>query len=98
MRGLEPTDRVHERALHIEGEARRDAVRVHLVRREPLGLDENLVGTALREAHDLVLDRGTVTGTDALDRTGEHGRAVGRRPNDIVRTLVCTRNETVNLL
>jgi len=43
MRVLEAADGAHELALHIERQAGGDAVRVDLVRREPLRLDEDLV-------------------------------------------------------
>jgi hypothetical protein len=64
---LEPADRAHEFALHVEGQARRDAVGVDLVGVQALGLDENLVREFVGEAHDLVLDRRAIARPDALD-------------------------------
>ena len=43
---------------------------------EALGLEEDLVRCAVGEAHHLVLDRGAVARTDALDLAGIHGRAM----------------------
>ena len=68
VRVLEAPDGAHELALHVERQAGRDAVRIDLVRVEPLGLDEDLVRGLVREAHDLVLDRRAVARTDALDQ------------------------------
>src|SRR5204862_80504 len=98
VRVLEAPDSAHELALHIEREARRDAVRVDLVSVEPLGLDEDLVRRLVRKAHHLVLDRGAVAGPHTLDRAGEHGRSIRRGPDDLVSSLVCLRYETIYLL
>src|SRR6202023_3795644 len=97
MRVLEAADGAHELALHLEGQAGGDAVGVDLVSVQSLRLDENLMRRLVREAHHLVLDRGTVARADAFDRAGEHRGAVGGRPDDVVRPLVCIRNETVHL-
>ena len=98
VRVLEPADGAHELVLHVERQAGRDAVRIDLVRLEPLGLDEDLVRRLVREAHDLVLDGRAVARTHAFDDAGEHRRAIGGRPDDLVRTLVRLRNETIDLL
>src|SRR6202043_2337945 len=73
-------------------------VGIDLVRIESLGLDENLVRALVGEANHLVLDRGAVTRTDALDHAGEHGRAVTCRANDGVGPLICLCYETIYLL
>ena len=77
MRLLEAADAAHQFVLHIEGQAGGDAVGVHLVRVEALGLDEDLVRALVREAHDLVLHRRTVARTHAFNHAGEQRRAVG---------------------
>ena len=83
--------------LHVEWQAGRNAVRVDLVGIQPLGLDEDLVRALVGEPDHLVLDRGTVARADALDDSGEHRRAVAGRADDLVRALVCLRDETMDL-
>lgn len=85
---LEAPDRAHELPLHVEGQAGRDAVRVHLDSVEPLGLDEDLVALAIGEAHHLVLDRRTIARPHALDHARVHGRAIERAANELVRASV----------
>ena len=68
---LAPLDGAHQRELHVEGQRGRDTVRVDFLRGQPLGLEEDLVLVSLRETHDLVLDRWTVTWSDTLDHTRE---------------------------
>ena len=77
VRALEALDAAHERLLHVERQAGRNAVRVDLMRIEAFGLDEDLVRCLVGEAHDLVLDRGAIARADALDHAGEHRRAIG---------------------
>ena len=73
VRVLEAPDGAHELPLHIERQARGDAVRVDLVSAEPFGLDEDLVRALVGEPEYLVLDRWTVARAYALDRAREHG-------------------------
>ncbi len=73
---LETGDGAHERALHVERQARRDAVRIDLERVEAFGLEKDLVAGLVGEADDLVFDRRAVTRTHAVDRAC---RAVERR-------------------
>ena len=90
VRALEAADAAHEGLLHVERQAGRDAVRVHLVRVESLGLDEDLVRGLVGEARHLVFDRGAVARADALDHAGEHaasGRCAARMIS-CVRSLV----------
>src|SRR5207237_10210022 len=47
---LQPADRVHQVELNVERQARGDAVRVELVRRQALRLDANLVARLAGEA------------------------------------------------
>jgi hypothetical protein len=49
------------------------------------------------EAMDLVFDRRTVSGTDALNDAGEHRRAIERTANDRVRALVSMRDPAWDL-
>jgi hypothetical protein len=85
VRVLATGQRAHERDLHVERQRRRHAVRIDLVRREPLGLEEHLVRVAMREAHDLVLDRRAVARPDAFDDARVQRRAVERAADEIVR-------------
>jgi hypothetical protein len=98
VRVLKTPDGPHKCVLHIEGQARGDAVRIDLVRIEPLGLDENLVRGLVRKPENLVLDRRAVTRTHPLYDTREHGRAVRGGANQLVGALVCLRDETMDLL
>ena len=92
VRVLAAGDRAHERPLHVEGQRRRDPVRIDLVRREALGLEEDLMARAVGEAHDLVLDRRAIARPDALDHAGEERRAIEAAADDLVRPLVRVRD------
>src|SRR6185437_8658428 len=85
VRAFEPRNRPHELDLDVERQARGDAVGIELVGLEALRLQEDLVRFLARETMDLVLDRGAIAGTDALDHAGEHGRSVEAAANDVVR-------------
>ena len=89
---LQPADRVHQVELNVERQTRGDAVRVELVRRQALRLDENLVARLAGEAVHLVLDGGAVARTDALDHAGKHGRAIEGPPDDFVCALIGVRD------
>src|SRR5581483_9103698 len=71
--------------------------RIDFVFVEALGLNENLVGSLVRETNDLVLDGRTITRPDAFNHPCKQGRSARRGANNLVRTLVCLRNETVSL-
>ncbi len=58
--------------LHVLRQRGRDAVRIDGVVVEALGLEKDLMTAAFLEAHDLVLDRGTVAGAYALDGARVH--------------------------
>ena len=92
MRLLEAANAAHELLLHVERQAGGDAVRIDLVRVEPFGLDEELMRALVGEAMHLVLDRGAVARAGALDRAGEHRRAIEGGTNDRVRALVGVRD------
>src|SRR6185503_12139742 len=88
VRALESGDRPHQRELHVERQAGRDAVRIDLVRGQAFRLDEDLVRSLVREAMHLVLDRRAIARTDAFDHAGEHRRAIATGADDLVRALV----------
>ncbi len=81
---LAPGYRVHEGQLYVEGQRRRNAVRINFRRFKPFRLEENLVAVALGEADDLVLDRRTVARADALDDARVERRAVEPAADDVV--------------
>ena len=85
---FEPANAAHEFVLHVERQARRDAVRIDLVRVEALGFDEDLMRIARGKTHDLVLDRGAVARSDAFDDASEERGAIGRAPDNLVCALV----------
>ena len=95
---LETADAVQRLPLHFPGQRRREAVQVVFVCRAALGFEEELVLLLAGEGAQLVLDRGTVTGSDAVDRAVEERRAVktaaqdlvhlGRRVDQVARKLV----------
>ena len=88
MRVLQAADRAHQLELHVERQAGRDAVRIDLVRRQPLGLEEDLMARLAREAMDLVLDRRAVARADALD----HARCTSASDPDPPRMISCVRS------
>ena len=67
------------------------------MRLQPLGLEENLVRSLARETVDLVLDRGAIARTHALDHAREHRRAVEARADDVVGALVRLRDPAAHL-
>src|ERR1700728_494847 len=97
MRLLESADAAHQFVLHIEGQAGGDAVGVHLVSVQTLGLDEDLMRALVREAHDLVFHRRAVARTYAFNHAGEQGRAIGGLADDVVCPLIRRSNETIDL-
>ena len=87
VRALEARDGAHELDLHVEREARGDAVRVDLVGIESFRLDEDLVRVALGEPHHLVLHRRAVPRPRPVDHARVHGRPVERGADDLVGPL-----------
>ncbi len=85
---LQPPDAAHELDLHIEGQTRRDSVRIELVGGEPFGLEKNLVTLFVGIAMDLVLDRRAIAGADPLDHSGVHRRAIQAPADDFVRARI----------
>src|SRR4029079_1773027 len=98
MRTLETADRANQLQLHIKRQARRYAVRVDLVSRQALGLEEDLVAFLAGEPMDLVFDRWAVPGTSPGDNTREHWRAVQVRANDLVCSAIGMSNPAWHLL
>src|SRR5688572_13793200 len=72
-----------ERLLHVARKAHRESVDIDLARIDAFGLEENLVPLLLGEPHDLVLERRTVSRTDAADLTVEERRAIDIGANEI---------------
>ena len=97
VRALEPGDRTHQRQLHVERQAGRDAVRIDLVRRQAFGLDEDLVRGLVGEAVHLVFDRRAIARPDAFDHACEHRRAIATGADDLVRALVGRGDVTAHL-
>ena len=87
VRVLEAADGAHEFELHVVRQAGRDAVRIHLVRVQAFGLDEDLVRGLVGESNYLVFDARAVARAHAFDLAGEHRRAIGGGADDLVRAL-----------
>jgi hypothetical protein len=68
-------DRSQERLLDLGRQRGRDAIWIDRVVIEAFGLEEDLVGRAVGEADDLVLDRGAIARADALDAPEYMARA-----------------------
>ena len=97
MRLLQPPYAAHELDLHIQGQARRDSVRIKLVGGQPLGLEKNLVALFGGKPMDLVLDRRAIAGSDPLNHAGVHRRAVQAAADDFVRKRVGVGDPTRQL-
>ena len=98
VRVLETGNGAHGLDLHIEGQAGADAIGVELVGVQPFRLHEDLVRVFVREAVHLVLDGGAVTGSDALDVAGEHGRTIQPATDDLMSLFRGPGDETATLL
>ena len=84
---LQAWDRLQKGALNVFRQRGRDAVRIDGVIVQALGLEKDLMASAILEADDLVLDGWAVARPDALDLAGVHRRAMDVRRNDRVRLL-----------
>ncbi len=82
---LQARHRAQKRLLHLGRQRGRDPVGIDRVVVEALGLEKDLVRRAIRESHDLVLDRRAIARTAALDLTRIHRRAGEIRADDLVR-------------
>src|SRR5437660_2476268 len=89
---------MHELELHVERQAGGDAIRVKLVGRETFRLDEDLVARLAGEPMDLVFNGRAIARADTLDHPGEHGRAIERAANHLVRALIRVRDPAGQLL
>src|SRR5258706_14101172 len=78
--------------LHIERQARGDAVRIELVRREAFGLQKYLMTLLGGKTVNLVLDGGAIARSHALDDPGVHRRTIQVPANDVVASRVRLRN------
>ena len=81
---LEAGDQWDDGVLDVSGEAGGDPVAVIFERGAPLGLEEDLVRSSVGEPDDLVLDRGAVSGSGALDLAGIHRGPVEVGPDQVV--------------
>ena len=79
------------------GQRGRDPIRIDERVVEALGLEEDLVRVAVREALHLVLDRRAIARAPPLDRAGEQRRAVEVGADDVVRPLVGPRDRAAQL-
>src|SRR6185436_6196772 len=82
---LEPGNGGEDRELNFFRQRGGDAVGIDRGVVEPFGLQEDLVTIAIAEPDDLVLYRGAIARTAALDLAGIHWRAMYVRPNDVMR-------------
>ncbi len=78
---LEPGNGREDRELNLFRQRGRDAVGIDRGVVEPFRLQEDLVAVAIAEPDDLVLDRGTIARTAALDLAGIHRRAMHVGPD-----------------
>src|SRR6478672_7993852 len=83
---LQARNGANELVLDVRRERGRNAVRIDQRIVQALGLEENLVRVAIREALYL-----------ALDRTSEQRRPIEILPNDVVRPLVRSSNGAAQL-
>ena len=82
----------HQRKLDIKWQAGGNAIGVVLVRRQTLGLQENLVAFLVGKAVDFVLYAGAVARAHALDLSSEHGAAVQPAADDGMRLRIGMRD------
>ncbi len=68
---LKTFNAAHQFHLDIKGKARRYAIRIQFVGIEPLGLYKDLMRIFIRKTHHLILDRGAVARTDAINFPGK---------------------------
>ena len=94
---LEAPHGAHQLPLHVEGQGSGDAVGVQLIAGQALGLDEDLVGIALGEAHHLVFDGRAIARPHAFDDPGIHGRARQATADDLVGLFIGAGDETAGL-
>src|SRR5262249_42623656 len=69
---LTANNRTHQVVLNLERKARGKPVYVELVRSDTLWFQKNLLAQLIRKLHDLIFDRGTVSGADAFYDPGVH--------------------------
>ena len=85
LRIFKPTEGMEHFILHLGGEGGGESLQVDLVGRKPHRLDKQLVALLIREADDLVLDRGAIARPRAVDLPGIERREVQILVNDPVR-------------
>ncbi len=88
---------MHHRDLNVVGQGSRNPVGVHLVRMQPLGLQENMVPVFVCKTVHLVFDTGTVASTDAFDLACEHRGTIKARTDDVVGFLIGIGDVAIDL-
>src|SRR5690606_36868892 len=70
---LQAAHGAQERVLHFRRQRARNTIGINGLVFQPFRLEEYLVAVAVREADDLVFDRGAITWSAALDTARIHG-------------------------
>jgi hypothetical protein len=94
---LQPGKRMHQIGLHVARQRHRKAVHVDLRRLQTFRLEKNLVPLLVGEANDLVLERRTVSRTDAVNLAVEEGRASDVGADKIANAIVGVDQMAVDL-
>src|SRR4051812_46940516 len=81
---LEAWDRAQQLELHVFGQRGRDSIGIDRGVIKAFRLKKDLMAVAVAKADDLVLDRGAIARTGALDLPGIHRRAMDIGPYQIV--------------
>src|SRR5437773_6494311 len=83
--------------LHVARETHREAVDVDLASANAFRLEKNLMAFLVREPHDLVFERRTISRANSLDLAIEQRRACDVPANKLVDALRGVHEMTVNL-
>ena len=97
VRVLQTRHVVHDVKLNIEGQARRNSVRIPFIDMQALGLEKHLMTVLVGKALHLVLNGRTVARPDAVNDARIHGRSIQVRQNDVVNLLIRSRYPTGHL-
>ena len=88
MRILKSGHGSHQRILNVKGQTGRNAVRVILVRRQPLRLQEDLMAFLVRKPVNLVFHTGAISRANAFNLAREHRTAIETGANNVMCALV----------
>ena len=94
---LETLDGMHQRNLHIVGQAGADAVWIQLSGSQAFRFDKNLVRQLVGKADYLVLNRRAVTWSYAFDHARVKRRPVEAPANNVVSLFAGMGNEAGDL-